>query len=543
VQDLLDHYFERSELQERLTKVYDLERLAGRVAYGNVNGRDLIQLQTSLDQVPAVQDILAQLDDGAFATLRQQIDPVQDVANLIRRAIEPEAPISITEGGVILRGYNQQLDTYRDAMANSKQWIADLEAQEREATGIHNLRIRYNKVAGYYIEVTKGNLDKVPEGRYERKQTLTNAERFSTPELKDKETLILTAQESATGLEYQLFQEIRQQVQQEITRLQQLASVVAALDILQSFAVVAENNHYIRPVMHAGTHAVAIHGGRHPVVEHVLGAQQYIPNDVLMQDDTDMLLITGPNMSGKSTYMRQLALIVIMAQAGCFVPADAADLPIFDQIFTRIGAADNLAAGQSTFMVEMMEANAALAHATASSLILFDEIGRGTATYDGMALAQAIIEFLHDHVHAKTLFSTHYHELTSLEDSLTKLRNVHVGAVEENGTLVFLHKMLPGPADKSYGIHVAKLAGLPTELLTRADTILTRLEDTGAKQAPAPATAPQVQEAQLSLFTPEPVVPKQDPLLAKVKRFDLMNATPMDAMNLLYALQKQLKKK
>ncbi|MFD1485764.1 DNA mismatch repair protein MutS [Lacticaseibacillus baoqingensis] len=543
VQDLLDHYFERSELQERLTKVYDLERLAGRVAYGNVNGRDLIQLQTSLDQVPAIQDIIAKLDDGAFAALQQQIDPVQDVANLIRRAIEPEAPISITEGGVILQGYDQQLDTYRDAMANSKQWIADLEAKEREATGIHNLRIRYNKVAGYYIEVTKGNLDKVPEGRYERKQTLTNAERFSTPELKEKETLILTAQESATALEYQLFQDIRQQVQQQITRLQKLAAVVAALDILQSFAVVAENNHYVRPVMHAGSHAVAIHGGRHPVVEHVLGTQQYIPNDVIMQDDTDMLLITGPNMSGKSTYMRQLALIVIMAQAGCFVPAESADLPVFDQIFTRIGAADNLAAGQSTFMVEMMEANAALAHATASSLILFDEIGRGTATYDGMALAQAIIEYLHDHVHAKTLFSTHYHELTSLEESLVKLRNVHVGAVEENGTLVFLHKMLPGPADKSYGIHVAKLAGLPADLLARADTILTTLEDNGAKKAPALQATPQVQEAQLSLFEEAPAAPKHDPLLAKVKRFDLMNATPMDAMNLLYDLQKQLKKK
>ncbi|WP_461214360.1 DNA mismatch repair protein MutS [Lacticaseibacillus sp. GG6-2] len=542
VQDLLDHYFERSELQERLIKVYDLERLAGRVAYGNVNARDLIQLQTSLDQIPAVQDILAQLDDGAFAQLRQQLDPVQDVANLIRRAIEPDAPISITEGGLILQGYNQQLDDYREAMANSKQWIADLESQERQATGIHNLRIRYNKVAGYFIEVTKGNLDKVPEGRYERKQTLTNAERFSTPELKEKESLILTAQESATGLEYDLFQDIRDQVKAQITRLQKLAAQVAALDILQSFAVVTENQHYVRPVMHANSHDINVHGGRHPVVEHVLGSQQYIPNDVIMGADCDMLLITGPNMSGKSTYMRQLALIVIMAQAGCFVPADSADLPVFDQIFTRIGAADNLAAGQSTFMVEMMEANAALEHATASSLILFDEIGRGTATYDGMALAQAIIEHLHDHVHAKTLFSTHYHELTSLADSLDKLKNVHVGAVEEKGNLVFLHKMLPGPADKSYGIHVAKLAGLPSSLLNRADTILASLEDDGASKVPTPAVQ-DAPEAQLSLFEPEPVAPKESPVVKKLRKFDLMNATPMDAMNLLYDLQKQLKKK
>ncbi|WP_390405024.1 DNA mismatch repair protein MutS [Lacticaseibacillus jixiensis] len=544
VQNLLARFFERSELQERLVKVYDLERLAGRVAYGNVNARDLIQLQTSLDQIPAIQDILGKLDDGAFAKLRKALDPVQDVANLIRRAIEPEAPISITEGGLILQGYNQQLDDYRDAMANATQWIADLEAKEREATGIHNLRIRFNKVAGYYIEVTKGNLDKVPEGRYERKQTLTNAERFSTPELKAKEALILTAQESATGLEYDLFQDIREQVKAQITRLQHLAAQVATLDILQSFAVVSENNHYVRPVMHANSHNVAIHGGRHPVVEHVLGQQAYIPNDVVMDEARDILLITGPNMSGKSTYMRQLALIVIMAQAGCFVPADTADLPVFDQIFTRIGAADNLAQGQSTFMVEMMEANAALSHATASSLILFDEIGRGTATYDGMALAQAIIEYLHDHVHAKTLFSTHYHELTSLADSLDKLQNVHVGAVEEKGTLVFLHKMLPGPADKSYGIHVAKLAGLPQSLLNRADTILASLEDSGVKQVPAPAAKVAEPEAQLSLFEPETVpAPKTSPVLRKLERFDLMNATPMDAMNLLYDLQKQLKKK
>ncbi|MFD1428993.1 DNA mismatch repair protein MutS [Lacticaseibacillus mingshuiensis] len=542
VQTLLNHFFERSELQDRLTKVYDLERLAGRVAYGNVNGRDLIQLQTSLDQVPALQDILAKLDDGSFKDLRAELDPVADVAGLIRRAVEPEPPISITDGGVIMRGYNAQLDQYRDAMQNSKQWIADLEASEREATGIHNLRIRYNKVFGYYIEVTNSNLAKVPTDRYERKQTLTNAERFITPALKEKETLILEAEEKSTALEYDLFQEIREQVKLQIGRLQKLAAQLASLDVLQSFAVVAEAEHYVRPVMHAGSHTVTIHGGRHPVVEHVLGAQQYIPNDVIMGDDTDMLLITGPNMSGKSTYMRQLALIVIMAQAGSFVPADDAQLPVFDQIFTRIGAADDLAAGQSTFMVEMMEANAALAHATASSLVLFDEIGRGTATYDGMALAQAIIEYLHDHVHAKTLFSTHYHELTALSDSLPKLRNVHVGAVEQNGTLVFLHKMLPGPADKSYGIHVAKLAGLPADLLSRADTILTHLESSSVdKAAPVPET--KEAEAQLSLFEPEPVRPKNDPVIKKLTAFDLLAATPMDAMNLIYDLQKHLKKK
>ncbi|MCI1893715.1 MAG: DNA mismatch repair protein MutS [Lactobacillus sp.] len=541
VQDLLDHYFERSELQERLTKVYDLERLAGRVAFGTVNGRDLIQLQTSLDQVPTVQAVLQKLDDGSFTALLKAIDPVADVAGLIRRAIEPEPPISVTDGGVIMRGYDAKLDEYRDAMANSKQWIADLEASERQATGIHNLRIRYNKVFGYYIEVTNSQLDKVPEDRYERKQTLTNAERFTTPELKAKESTILEAEERATGLEYDLFQTIRGQVKDQIARLQKLAAQIAALDVLQSFAVVAENDHYVRPAMHAGSHDLAIHGGRHPVVEQVLGEAKYIPNDVVMDKDTDILLITGPNMSGKSTYMRQLALTVIMAQAGSFVPADDASMPIFDQIYTRIGAADDLANGQSTFMVEMLEANAALSHATASSLILFDEIGRGTATYDGMALAQAIIEYLHDHVHAKTLFSTHYHELTALADDLPKLANVHVGAVEENGTLVFLHKMMPGPADKSYGIHVAKLAGLPSSLLNRADTILTKLEDNS--QEPAPAAAAPAEDAQLSLFAPEPPKPKDSPVLKKLAKFDLMAATPMEAMNLLYDLQKQLKKK
>ncbi|KRM71527.1 DNA mismatch repair protein MutS [Lacticaseibacillus brantae] len=539
VQALIDQFFERSELQDHLTKVYDLERLAGRVAFGTVNGRDLIQLQTSLAQIPEIVGILQRFDSDAFADFQVQLDPVSDVADLISRAINPDAPISVTDGDVIKTGYNARLDGYRDVMQNSKQWLAELEATERETTGIHNLKIRYNKVFGYYIEITKSNLDRVPE-RYERKQTLTNAERFITPALKDKETQILEAESSATNLEYALFQDIREQVKQQIERLQTLASQIAALDVLQSFAVVAENQHYVRPNMIPNSHDLAIRGGRHPVVEKVIGSQQYIPNDVVMNDETDMLLITGPNMSGKSTYMRQLALIVIMAQAGSFVPADSADLPIFDHIFTRIGAADDLASGQSTFMVEMLEANAALSHATASSLILFDEIGRGTATYDGMALAQAIIEYLHDHVHAKTLFSTHYHELTALADSLAHLENVHVGAVEEKGNLVFLHKMLAGPADKSYGIHVAKLAGLPDTLLDRANVILDHLE---AEPKPDVETVAE-DSGQLDLFVPEPVVESvPSPVLKALNNFDLLDSTPMDAMNLIYNLQKQLKKK
>ncbi|ATO55898.1 DNA mismatch repair protein MutS [Loigolactobacillus coryniformis] len=565
VASLMDHFFERSSLQDELTKVYDLERLAGRVAFGNVNGRDLIQLKTSLLQIPKLKAILTDINDGTFDDVIDHLDPVSDVADLIDRAINDEPPLSIKDGNVIKPHYNQQLDDYRDAMKNGKQWIAELQAKERAATGIHTLKIGFNRVFGYYIEVTKANLAALPEDRYERKQTLTNAERFSTPELKEKETLILEAQEKSTALEYDLFTAVREQVKQQIHRLQRLAKGVAALDVLQSFAVVSETYHYVRPTL-TKAHDLEIVAGRHPVVEKVLGEQKYIPNDVTMDADNTILLITGPNMSGKSTYMRQLALTVIMAQIGCFIPATKATLPIFDQIFTRIGAADDLISGQSTFMVEMMESNTALAHATENSLILFDEIGRGTATYDGMALAQAIIEYLHDHVHAKTLFSTHYHELTALDTDLPHLRNVHVGAVEENGTLVFLHKMMAGAADKSYGIHVAKLAGLPDSLLTRATTILAGLETQSqaatvetptltekvSEKTPASAATPVEQVAetpapdetdeQLALFDyQESNVSKSElKVLDELKELNLMSMTPMDVMNTLYKWQKRL---
>ncbi|GEN95542.1 DNA mismatch repair protein MutS [Pediococcus ethanolidurans] len=560
VGELLDHYFERSNLQEELVKVYDLERLAGRVAFGNVNGRDLIQLKTSLRQIPKIQHVLADLDDKVFGAMLAKLDPVDDIADLIDRAIVDEPPISVTEGNVIKDGYDAQLDQYRDAMTNGKKWMAELEASERKATGIRNLKVGYNKVFGYYIEITKSNLSSVPEGRYERKQTLTNAERFITPALKEKESLILEAEEKSTTLEYELFSKIREQIKLEIDRLQKLAKQVATLDVLQSFAVVSENYHFIKPTL-TKKHSIDIVGGRHPVVEKVMGRQSYVPNDVKMSNDIDILLITGPNMSGKSTYMRQLALTVVLAQMGCFVPAESATLPIFDQIFTRIGAADDLIAGQSTFMVEMQEANRAIQNATPQSLILFDEIGRGTATYDGMALAQAIIEFVHNHVHAKTLFSTHYHELTVLDQTLTKLKNVHVGAVEKDGDLVFLHKMEDGPADKSYGIHVAKLAGMPEELLGRADKILKRLEiqnkDTdqalveqeiksekqpqkvSKKHSTQSHKSSEVDE-QLALFQTAPSDTQGEEVLAQIRNSNLMSMTPMDVMNQLYKWQKKL---
>ncbi|WP_267200920.1 DNA mismatch repair protein MutS [Limosilactobacillus kribbianus] len=578
VQELLDHYFERSNIQDELIKVYDLERLAGRVAYGSVNGRDLIQLKTSLLQVPKIKYVLETLDSPVFADLEKRLDPLSDIADLIDRAIIADPPISVTDGGVIKDGYNKQLDQYRDAMNNGKRWIADLQSHEREVTGIGNLKIGYNHVFGYYIEVTKVNLSKIPKDRYERKQTLVNAERFSTPELKEKEALIMEAQERSTALEYDLFAAVREQVKKQIKRLQSLAAALSELDVLQSFAVVSEDYHFVRPQMNTG-HKLMIKDGRHPVVEKFMGHQEYVPNDVLMDDQTDILLITGPNMSGKSTYMRQLALTAVMAQMGCFVPAKSAELPIFDQIFTRIGAADDLISGESTFMVEMMEANNALKHATDHSLILFDEIGRGTATYDGMALAQAIIEYVHEHVRAKTLFSTHYHELTDLEKTLPRLKNVHVGATEKNGELVFLHKVSAGPADKSYGIHVAKLAGMPDSLLKRADQILgeleekavtlplnekktavtyhqpasaDRVEETSATEestAPSaqpsePATSAMDANGQMELFAPAPQKAKStkgEKILHQLKELNLMGMTPMEVMNQIYQWQQKLK--
>jgi DNA mismatch repair protein MutS len=565
VDDLLNHYYERSEISELLIKVYDLERLAGKVSFGSVNGRDLVQLKTSLRQIPKIKYMLDEIDTKSFATIINDLDPVEEVADLIESAIMDEPPLSVTDGGLIKDGYNKILDQYRDAMNNGKQWIAELESKEKQATGIHNLKIGYNHVFGYYIEVSKANLNKLPEDRYERKQTLTNAERFSTSELKEKEKLIIEAQDKSKTLEYDLFSQIRAQVKVTIRRLQKLANAVSSLDVLQSFAAISDEYRLVRPRLNHD-HYLKIVDGRHPVVEKVMGHQSYVPNDVDMDEKTNVLLITGPNMSGKSTYMRQLALMVIMAQIGCFVPAKSANMPIFDQIFTRIGAADDLISGQSTFMVEMQESNQAIQNATADSLILFDEIGRGTATYDGMALAQSIIEYVHNHIHAKTLFSTHYHELTELQDSLPNLKNVHVGAAEKDGKLVFLHKVKSGAADKSYGIHVAQLAGLPNSLLTRADKILTELEeDDDSNLMKARPKSPVLSESivkhsnninsdidfdgeqQLSLFKNDDAkaVHKNntdDVILNEIKKLDLMAKTPMEIMNAVYKWKQQIDK-
>lgn len=563
--ELLKDFFSRAALQETLKSVYDLERLAGRVAYGTANGRDLLQLRNSLRQVPDIMVTLGDLDPAVFGDLLRRIDPVSDIEKLISTAIAEEPPISVTDGGVIRAGYNTRLDEYRSVMKNGKQWLAELEAKERSETGISSLKIGFNKVFGYYIEVTKANIDKLDPDRYTRKQTLVNAERFITPELKDREQMILEAETKSSDLEYQLFTEVREQIKNNITRIQKLAATLAELDVLQSLATVAEDYKFTRPEL-TDKQRLVIKDGRHPVVEKVLGHQSYVANDVFMDEDETIMLITGPNMSGKSTYMRQLALTVVMAQIGSYVPASEAELPIFDQIFTRIGAADDLISGNSTFMVEMSEANTAIQNATKRSLILFDELGRGTATYDGMALAQAIIEHVHNNTKAKTLFSTHYHELTALSDELPNLRNVHVGATEENGELVFSHKVLTGPADQSYGINVAKLAGLPDSLIDRAADILANLE---AQDVSLEATAPTrpaklaepVATYQASVAEPEPEVvaaepadtqldlfavgPEIDPamqaVLDEIKATNIATMTPLDAMMKLNEWQKQMK--
>ncbi|MGM9986475.1 MAG: DNA mismatch repair protein MutS [Bacillaceae bacterium] len=561
VETFMNDFFAREEIKESLKEVYDLERLAGKIAFGNVNARDLIQLKRSLFQVPAIKEKVMSLNNEYAITLGNQMDTCEEVATLLERSIKEEPPLSIKDGDIIKDGYSAELDRYRDASKNGKTWIADLERREREKTGIKSLKIGYNRIFGYYIEVTRANLQFLPEGMYERKQTLANAERFITDELKEKEALILEAEEKIVALEYDLFVNIREEVKTFIPRLQALAKIISELDIYQSFATISEQYHYIKPVM-TTNRQLMIKDGRHPVVEKVLGNNTYVPNDCMMDEDLNILLITGPNMSGKSTYMRQLALIAVMAQIGCFIPAEEATLPIFDQIFTRIGAADDLISGQSTFMVEMLEANNAITHATKNSLILFDEIGRGTSTYDGMALAQAIIEYIHHRIGAKTLFSTHYHELTDLEDHLVHLKNVHVTAVEEKGKVVFLHKIQHGAADKSYGIHVAQLANLPAELINRAQEVLTQLEGIEKEKeitiTPSPIATPLpkeerkpvVEDDQLSFFVetvkedkgPE-FTSKEKDVVAKIKKLDILDMTPLQAMNELYALQKQLKKK
>ncbi|MBK3494309.1 DNA mismatch repair protein MutS [Viridibacillus sp. YIM B01967] len=555
VTDLLEEYFIRAELQELFKQVYDLERLAGRVAFGNVGGRDLAQLRESLRQVPVIQEQLQSSSKVNLQNLGKALDLCSDVESYLSHAITDHPPISIKEGDVIRGGYDEKLDELRYASRNGKDWIAALEQQEREKTGIKNLKIGYNRVFGYYIEITKSYIHLADLERYERKQTLANAERYITDELKEKEAIILNAEEESLALEYTLFTQIREELKHYIPRLQALASAVSELDVYVSFATVTEKYRFTKPVFHEGR-SLKIVNGRHPVVEKMMNKQLYVPNDCILTDERNMMLITGPNMSGKSTYMRQVALITILAQIGCYVPANEAELPITDQIFTRIGAADDLAAGQSTFMVEMLESQHAITNATAKSLLLFDEIGRGTSTYDGMALAQSMMEYIHNKIGANTLFSTHYHELTDLENALDRLQNVHVSATEQDGKVVFLHKVKKGPADKSYGIHVAELAELPADIIARARILLEQFEATDEVSAATVTKveqAPSIKEepAQLSLFAEEKpgkvvksaVSEIEQDALEQLRALNVSGTTPMDALQLVYALQQSLLKK
>ncbi|WP_219123559.1 DNA mismatch repair protein MutS [Streptococcus constellatus] len=541
VQVFLDYFFERSDLADSLKGVYDIERLASRVSFGKTNPKDLLQLAATLSNVPQIKGILQGIDHPVLGQLIENLDDIPELANLIQSAISPDAPNVITEGNIIQTGFDETLDKYRVVMRDGTSWIADIEAKERAASGINNLKIDYNKKDGYYFHVTNSQLEHVPS-HFFRKATLKNSERFGTEELARIEGEMLEAREKSANLEYEIFMRIREEAGKYIKRLQSLAQTLATIDVLQSFAAVAEKQRFVRPEF-IERPSIEIDKGRHAVVEKVMGAQTYIPNSISMDENVNVQLITGPNMSGKSTYMRQLAIIVIMAQMGSYVSAESAQLPIFDAIFTRIGAADDLVSGQSTFMVEMMEANHAISQATEHSLILFDELGRGTATYDGMALAQAIIEYIHNRTGAKTLFATHYHELTDLSTSLTQLENVHVATLEKDGQVTFLHKIEAGPADKSYGIHVAKIAGLPNDLLMRADQILAKLEEQANEK---PSLNPsnkgandskenQVSE-QISLFTET----TESPILDELRQLDIYNMTPMEVMLAVAEMKKHL---
>ncbi len=524
VEKLLEEFLLKEDLKGLLYEVYDLERLSGRIAFGNANARDLLQLKNSFKVLPDIANILKALSFRTF-------EPLTDLYDLLEKSIYEDPPVGIHEGSLIKEGYSKELDELKDLRKGGKDFVARFEHEERERTGIKTLKVGYNRVFGYYIEVSKGQIGMVKEEYgYERKQTLTNCERYISPILKEKEALILNAEERIIELEYELFTEIREKLKSYIPQIQEISKTISEIDVLQSFATVAEENNYIRPTL-TEERCVRLLENRHAVVEKVL-ENVYVANDILMDNNTDILLITGPNMAGKSTYMRQFAITVIMAQIGCFVPAKEATLPIFDAIYTRIGASDDLVSGESTFMVEMKEANDAVSNATENSLILFDELGRGTATFDGMALAQAIIEYIHDKIHAKTMFSTHYHELTDLEKTLDHLKNIHVSAHEEDGNITFLHKIKEGSVDKSYGIHVAKLAALPPTLIDRATKILEVYEKKEKKRDI------QIQEA-LPL---DDLLPKEDALRDRLKAIEPMQVSPMEALNLLVEL-KELSKK
>ena len=551
VEELYNDMITREEIREYLNAVYDLERLVTRISYRTANPRDLIAFKTSLGMIPPVKQLLSQAKSAELKEIDERMDCLEDIYDLIEKSIQDEPPIMIREGGMIKEGYNEDVDKFRLSRTEGKTWLAELEAREKEKTGIKNLRVRYNKVFGYYLEVTNSYKELVPED-WTRKQTLANAERYITPELKELEDMILGAEDKLAALEYDLYCEVRDSIGEQVVRIQETAKAIAHLDVLASLACVAQSNDYVRPSINIKG-VIDIQGGRHPVVEKMNNNQMFIDNDTYLDNKNHRIsIITGPNMAGKSTYMRQSALIVLMAQIGSFVPAKSANIGIVDRIFTRVGASDDLASGQSTFMVEMTEVANILRNATSRSLLILDEIGRGTSTFDGLSIAWAVVEHISNPklLGAKTLFATHYHELTELEGKLDSVNNYCIAVREQGDDIIFLRKIIRGGADKSYGIQVARLAGVPDSVIDRAKEISSWLEETDvtdkAKNLQVRTSAKKKEvvreavpaEKQMSLFD---IYPADHPVLKELAGLDVSNMTPIQALNTLYELQKRLK--
>ncbi len=543
VEDFVNDPMLSAELKELLSGIYDMERLMGRISYGSANARDLLALAASLEVLPAIKQLLAETRSAVLRKIEEELDPLEDICGLLRASISEDAPFSVREGGLIKDGYNEQVDLYRSAAVDGKSWLMKLEAREKEETGIKTLRVGYNRVFGYYIEVSRGSLSQVPE-RYIRKQTLTTGERFITEELKAMEDTLLGAKDKDEALEYEVFCQIRDTVASHMARIQRTAELVAQADALHSLAEAATRGGYVKPEITEPGGPIVIRQGRHPVVEKMLPEGNFIANDTdLNQNDKRVAILTGPNMAGKSTYMRQVALLTLMAQAGSFLPAEYASISVTDRIFTRVGASDDLAGGRSTFMMEMSEVSNILRHATSKSLLILDEIGRGTSTYDGLSIAWAVVEYISDRktVGAKTLFATHYHELTSLEGQLPGVKNYCVAVKESGEDVLFLHKIREGCGNQSYGIEVAKLAGLPRWVLNRAKEILDELTAQGLSRQAAEIAAKSAADAeQIDLFEQ---IERTPDVVRQLLELDINTMTPMEALQTLYSLQKQAKKK
>ena len=536
VEELKNSLMLRGEIIDSLKKVYDIERLIGKISYGNANGRDMISLKNSIRQIPNIKQVLARANAPLLTKLQEQLDELKDIYELIERAIVEEPPVSVKEGGLIKKGYNEEVDELKTATTDGKNWLMKLEVREKEETGIKNLKVGFNKVFGYYIEVTKSNLNMVPD-RFIRKQTLTNGERYITEELKQLEEKILGSEEKLINLEYELFLQVRVEIAKQIQRIQKTAFVVSTLDVLCSFATVAEDLNYVKPeVDNSGE--IDIKGGRHPVIEKMLPSGSFVENDTYLNKEEDRLsIITGPNMAGKSTYMRQVALITLMAQVGSFVPATSAKIGVVDKIFTRVGASDDLSMGQSTFMVEMMEVANILKEATKDSLVILDEIGRGTSTYDGLSIAWAVAGYIADKEKcgAKTLFATHYHELTELENKVEGVRNYSIAVKEKGEDIIFLRKIVKGGTDESYGIHVAKLAGVPAPVVKRANEILKSLERTSAFSKQEEKQSKKQTAGQLDMYNY-----KLAELAHEIDKINLNELTPIEALNTLVKLKESI---